>query len=522
MAADYDRLFQLPEGAETPDKAAAETDYHANPLSPTSPMSTSRPKRNGRARPSMPVDSTEPPPPTSLKPPPPPMPVDWPQHSSPARPAPPPASPGPRTQGPAHHAKHPRRSHRGPADPQSNPPATPQSSHRARSQPGPRKSGGPAMPVAPTTGSAKPRKQREPNLSPSAAAASAATQHSADSASARNGRRPRPRAAAQPQTTSASSRDARHENLAVSDLGVKPVPKKSAARMVSQRGWRRRVHRLTRINFGLTRDEKYEIELHNRICRRVRGSYQIGVLGLKGGAGKTAVTVALGSAFAQVRGDRILAIDADSAAGNLADRVGRQSAATIADLLASKALSHYNDIRAHTSINAVNLEVLSAAEYRTAPRRLSAEEWRHAVAAVPRFYNLVLADCGADLFAAAARGVLATASGLVIVSSASIDSVRQAAVAIDWLRHTRYKALVNRACVVINDIGRAESNTAVDTAVHHFEQYVQCGRVIVLPWDKHIAVGTEIQLDALGDTYKRRIIELAAALSDDFDGSERR
>ena len=43
-----------------------------------------------------------------------------------------------------------------------------------------------------------------------------------------------------------------------------------------------------------------------------------------------------------------------------------------------------------------------------------------------------------------------------------------------------------------------------------------------MPWDKHIAAGTEIQLSHLDPTYKRKILELAAALSDDFDRGERR
>jgi MinD-like ATPase involved in chromosome partitioning or flagellar assembly len=47
-------------------------------------------------------------------------------------------------------------------------------------------------------------------------------------------------------------------------------------------------------------------------------------------------------------------------------------------------------------------------------------------------------------------------------------------------------------------------------------------RVIVLPFDKHVAAGTEIQLELLGSDFRRRITELAAALSDDFDRLERR
>jgi MinD-like ATPase involved in chromosome partitioning or flagellar assembly len=246
------------------------------------------------------------------------------------------------------------------------------------------------------------------------------------------------------------------------------------------------------------------------------------VLGLKGGVGKTALTVALGSVFAQLRGDRILVLDADAGSGNLADRVGRQSAATIADLLAADGLAHYNDIRAYTSMNAVNLEVLPAEEYSKARRAFSEEDWKRTVDVVSRYYNLVLADCGAGLFDPVTRGVLSSVSGVVIVANASIDGARQAAVAMDWLRHNGYQDLLSRACVVINHIMPEEPNIAGDDLVAKFERHVQPGRVVVLPWDKHVAAGTEIQLDLLSRPYKRRITELAAVLSDDFDRVDRR
>jgi ESX secretion-associated protein EspI len=234
------------------------------------------------------------------------------------------------------------------------------------------------------------------------------------------------------------------------------------------------------------------------------------------------VTVALGSMFAQIRRDRILAFDADASSGNLADRVGRQSAATIAHLLADKDLMAYNDVRAYTSANAVNLEMLPAEDYSAARRALSEADWHYAAEAVSRFYNLVLADCGAGLFDPVTRGVLSTASAVVIVTSASIDGARQAAVAIDWLRNHGHPDLLSRACVVINNVSPGEPNIAVAELVRQFEQYVQPGRVVVLPWDKHIAVGTEIQFSLLEPAYKRKILELAAALSDDFDRSEGR
>jgi MinD-like ATPase involved in chromosome partitioning or flagellar assembly len=304
---------------------------------------------------------------------------------------------------------------------------------------------------------------------------------------------------------------------ALSHVGVR-----SAVKMPSQRGWRHVLYMLTRINLGLSPDEMYEMDLHARIRRNARDSYQIGVFGLKGGVGKTAVTVALGSTLSKVRGDRILAIDADPDAGNLADRAGRQSAATISDLLSDQELARYNDIRAYTSMNGSNLEVLSSEEYSAARREFNDDDWKGAVGIVSRYYNLVLADCGAGLFQPASRGVLSTVSGLVIVASASIDGARQAAVTMDWLRQNGYQDLLGRSCVVINHVVPGKPNIDVEDLVQQFERHVSPGRVVVLPWDKHIAAGTEIQLDLLSPLFARRMTELAAALSDDFDRLERR
>ncbi len=322
---------------------------------------------------------------------------------------------------------------------------------------------------------------------------------------------------AAPGPTSAASMGNHRAIDALSHVGVK-----TGVKMPSQRGWRHWLYLTTRINLGLSPDEVYELELHGRIRRNARDSYQIGVFGLKGGVGKTAVTVALGSAMAKVRGDRILAIDADPDGGNLADRAGRQSAATISDLLADQELSRYNDIRAYTSMNGANLEVLSSEDYSGAQREFNDDDWKGATAVVSRYYNLVLADCGAGLFQKASRGVLSTVSGMVIVASASIDGARQAAITMDWLRQNGYQDLLGRSCVVINHVTPGKANVDVEDLVQQFERHVPPGRVIVLPWDKHIAAGTEIQLELLSDTFQRRITELAAALSDDFDRLERR
>lgn len=363
------------------------------------------------------------------------------------------------------------------------------------------------------TGARFEQQRSTPTPAPRPAPAPAPSQHFADPHSDMDA----VRRVGQPAPTSAATIGNHRAIDALSHVGVK-----SAVKMPSQRGWRHLLYVLTRINLGLSPDELYEMDLHARIRRNARDSYQIGVFGLKGGVGKTAITVSLGSALSKVRGDRILAIDADPDGGNLADRAGRQSAATIGDLLADKELARYNDIRAYTSMNGSNLEVLSSEDYSGARREFNDDDWKSATGIVSRYYNLVLADCGAGLFQPAARGVLSTVSGLVIVASASIDGARQAAVTMDWLRQNGYQDLLGRSCVVINHVVPGKPNIDIDDLVQQFERHVPPGRVVVLPYDKHIAAGTEIQLDLLGKDFRRRIVELAAALSDDFDRLERR
>jgi MinD-like ATPase involved in chromosome partitioning or flagellar assembly len=103
---------------------------------------------------------------------------------------------------------------------------------------------------------------------------------------------------------------------------------------------------------------------------------------------------------------------------------------------------------------------------------------------------------------------------------ASVDGARQAAATLDWLRQNGYQHLLARSFVVINHL--IPGNPGVDVAdlVAQFQRYVAPGRVVVLPWDKHVAAGTEIQLDLINRRFRRRIAELAAALSDDFDSIE--
>jgi MinD-like ATPase involved in chromosome partitioning or flagellar assembly len=141
----------------------------------------------------------------------------------------------------------------------------------------------------------------------------------------------------------------------------------------------------------------HEFDLYNRIRRTACDAYQIGVIGLKGGVGRTTVTAALGSVFSATRGDRIPAIDVDPNGGNLVDRTARRSAATIEHLLGDTQLVRYNDIRAFNPDERCRFGGAGRAGVQGARQEFSDDAWRAVTRIVAPYYNLVLADAGTGL-----------------------------------------------------------------------------------------------------------------------------
>src|SRR5881392_3349275 len=102
-----------------------------------------------------------------------------------------------------------------------------------------------------------------PTPPPRPAPAPAPSQHFAEAPSESSGAwRVSQSPGSQPATTSAATIGNHRAIDALSHVGVR-----SAVKMPSQRGWRHLMYVLTRINLGLSPDELYEMDLHNRIRR---------------------------------------------------------------------------------------------------------------------------------------------------------------------------------------------------------------------------------------------------------------
>jgi MinD-like ATPase involved in chromosome partitioning or flagellar assembly len=286
-------------------------------------------------------------------------------------------------------------------------------------------------------------------------------------------------------------------------------------KQVPETGWRRHLHRATRINLGPSPAERAWNDLRRRVSRNLRGAYLVAVLQQKGGVSKTTVTMGLGSALARYRDDKVVAIDANPASGNLAKRVQEPSAGTWRGLINDERLQSYSDFRHYLGKNSSSgLEVLGSDygdEMLTGAQ--VTELWRR----LQRHYPIGLVDCGTQLRDDVMAAVLAAADAVVVVSTTRLDGADGAAETLNWLVDHGYPDLVRSAVIVISDVFELTQSSSVRKLHEQFEKAVRA--VHHVPFDPHLSDATAIDFDRLQPHVRRAFIEAAAALVDGFAGA---
>ncbi|EOD67502.1 MinD/ParA family ATP-binding protein [Amycolatopsis vancoresmycina] len=284
-----------------------------------------------------------------------------------------------------------------------------------------------------------------------------------------------------------------------------------------QSGWRKALYVGTGklLNPGESPADTRRRELIARVNQPLRGCYKIAMLSLKGGVGKTTVTTTLGSTFASLRGDRVVAVDANPDRGTLSQKIPLETTATVRHLLRDAArITRYSDVRSYTSQGSSRLEILASEQDPAVSEAFSEDDYRRTVNLLEHFYNIVLTDCGTGLMHSAMKGVLDGADALVVVSSGSVDGARSASATLDWLEAHGYGELVKRSVAVINSVRPKGGSVDLDKLSAHFGAKVRA--VCKVPFDPHLEEGAEIELDRLSGDTRLALLELAATVADGF------
>ena len=312
------------------------------------------------------------------------------------------------------------------------------------------------------------------------------------------------------------------------DTAPPPYPELSTATLLRQNkrppsaGWRRWLFLASgkQINLGESPKVIHYNDLLAQVNRPLQGCYRIALLSLKGGVGKTTITATLGATFASIRGDRVVAVDANPDRGTLSQKVPLETPATVRHLLRdAEGIERYSDVRSYTSQGPSRLEVLASESDPAVSEAFSSDDYASVLEVLERFYSLVLTDCGTGLMHSAMSSVLAKADVLIVISSGSVDGARSASATLDWLDAHGHEDMVRNSVAVINAVRPRSGKVDMHKVVDHFSR--RCRAVRLVPFDPHLEEGAEISLESLRRETREALVELAAVVAEGFPGAKR-
>ena len=276
-------------------------------------------------------------------------------------------------------------------------------------------------------------------------------------------------------------------------------------------GWRRLLFQLTfgAINVGDSDRVRLERSQDSLIASRLGDHTRfVPVLSRKGGVGKTTVTTLLGMVLADTREDRVIAMDANPDRGTLSDRSPGSADFTARNLVRDRfSVSTFSQLSDYVARDGSRLDVLASDTDPTVAQAFDDSDYRAVTDILSKFYSIVLTDSGTGMVHSVMKGTLEKADAVVLVSGGSVDEARLASETLSWLEAHGRHDLVANATVVINMSG-GETQVDINQIEEHFKSRVR--NVLRIPYDKHLAEGSRVELAKLRPATRSAVKELAA------------
>jgi MinD-like ATPase involved in chromosome partitioning or flagellar assembly len=268
------------------------------------------------------------------------------------------------------------------------------------------------------------------------------------------------------------------------------------------------------VNLGDSASARARKALDQRIDKAFEGGARfVPVLTRKGGVGKTTVTALMGMAMADVREDRVIAIDANPDRGTLSERVNKQTRSTVRDVVTMAAsISSFSDFTTMVSRDETRLDILASDTDPLLSEAFDENDYNVVADLSGRFYSMVLTDCGTGIVHSVMRATLQRADSVVIVSGGSVDEARLASETLTWLEANGYGDLVRNAVVALNTATQGTNLVKLEEIEAHFKSRVR--DIVRIPYDPQLAAGSAINYKDLKPLTKNAARELAALVID--------
>jgi len=236
---------------------------------------------------------------------------------------------------------------------------------------------------------------------------------------------------------------------------------------------------------------------------------RIAVVGLKGGTGKTTLAVAMAMTYSRIRRDHVLLFDADTRHGSLPLRTGVLPVASAHDLADTGDPGRVEILAGSLGRSRDGVWVLPSGRNAAQSAEMDERVYTGAMNAVYRHFPIMITDCGAGVATPLMQRVLSGTHCLVIATTATADGVLTTEGAVDWLHRTGHGELTRRSIVVLTNVTPKGPGLSLAEARRRFAS--SCATVLALPTDRHLAVGSYLDLDALAPATRAACTTIAAA-----------
>lgn len=264
--------------------------------------------------------------------------------------------------------------------------------------------------------------------------------------------------------------------------------------------------------------------------RKLRQPQVIGIMGSKGGVGKTSKTQVLGSILAHYRTEGgVAAVDMD-ANSTLIDRMKPQT--DIPDNASVHTFAHDDSIRSAADVNSylvLNEEKLAvlAGIGRTGSAPLKKDELQRILDRLGEFYTLIILDFPGSAEVPVALHALKVIDSMVYVAEITKSSLSATKRDLKRISQVRPE-LLSSATIILNH--RTSGKVHIKNLEGHVEDFrnmgtrdVSTGASRVKVWetnyDPHIGIEGPIQISQLDPVNRTRYMQIAASIMDALPGT---
>lgn len=255
-----------------------------------------------------------------------------------------------------------------------------------------------------------------------------------------------------------------------------------------------------------------EVERRNhdrsRVGTPIPHPLRIGVVGLKGGVGKTTLSVLLSSLYTQLRAEPVLLLDADPTYGSLLVRTGITPTHSAQDVSGKGDPGSLAVLVPYLSRSAQGAWVLANGLDPGQSAGFDEARFVATMDVVYRHFPLMVFDAGAGLSGGLMAQLLGAVHTLVVATLPTVDSIRATYEGLAWIAERGFQPLVASSVVVVTGVRRRDAAVDLDVAVERFEGL--CRRVLSVPEDPHLSAGGLLDPAELSTQTRAAVMRLAA------------